>query len=149
MIATPGRLEDFLDRQLIHLSAVRVLILDEADRMLDMGFSDALNKIVSFVPKQRQTLMFSATMPPKIRELAKKILNRLENLEDADIKATVDKFSLNQLPLASLDQCDKLKASAQLVLHVSELPYTKIPSTIIPNRAISFAEVKMRTTIFP
>jgi len=50
------------------------LILDEADRMLDMGFSDDLNKIISFLPKQRQTLMFSATMPPKIRDLAKKTL---------------------------------------------------------------------------
>jgi len=74
IIATPGRLLAHLNMGYARFEKLQHLILDEADRMLDMGFSDDLNKIISFLPKQRQTLMFSATMPPKIRELAKKTL---------------------------------------------------------------------------
>src|SRR5437773_2397027 len=62
VVATPGRLEDYLDRRLFHFSALRVLILDEADRMLDMGFLPAIKRIVSILPKERQTMCFSATM---------------------------------------------------------------------------------------
>jgi superfamily II DNA/RNA helicase len=75
IIATPGRLIAHLNMGYVKLNDFKHLILDEADRMLDMGFSDDLNKIISFLPKERQTLMFSATMPPTIRTLAKKILN--------------------------------------------------------------------------
>jgi ATP-dependent RNA helicase RhlE len=75
IIATPGRLIAHLNMGYVKLNDFKHLILDEADRMLDMGFSDDLNKIISFLPKNRQTLMFSATMPPAIRTLAKKILN--------------------------------------------------------------------------
>jgi ATP-dependent RNA helicase RhlE len=74
IIATPGRLLAHLNMGYARFEKLQHLILDEADRMLDMGFSDDLNKIISYLPKQRQTLMFSATMPPKIRELAKKTL---------------------------------------------------------------------------
>lgn len=74
LIATPGRLVDLMDQGAAHLSSVEVLVLDEADRMLDMGFSEDIMKIVSYMPKERQTIMFSATLPPKIRELAKTIL---------------------------------------------------------------------------
>ncbi|MCI9244936.1 MAG: DEAD/DEAH box helicase [Alistipes sp.] len=74
VIATPGRMISHLQNSGIDLSRVECLILDEADRMLDMGFSDDIMKIVSYMPKERQTIMFSATLPPKIRELAKTIL---------------------------------------------------------------------------
>ena len=74
MIATPGRMIAHLQNSGVDLSHVEYLILDEADRMLDMGFSDDIMKIVSYMPKERQTIMFSATLPPKIRELAKTIL---------------------------------------------------------------------------
>ncbi len=74
VIATPGRMISHLQNSGIDLSHVECLILDEADRMLDMGFSDDIMKIVSYMPKERQTIMFSATLPPKIRELAKTIL---------------------------------------------------------------------------
>lgn len=80
IIATPGRLIAHLNMGYVKFDNIEHLILDEADRMLDMGFSDDLNKIVSFLPKTRQTLMFSATMPPKIRDLAKKILNDPEQI---------------------------------------------------------------------
>ena len=62
VVATPGRLEDFLDRGLIHFSNLKMLVLDEADRMLDMGFRPAIRRIVATLPKERQTLCFSATM---------------------------------------------------------------------------------------
>ncbi len=74
VIATPGRMISHIQNSGIDLSHVEHLILDEADRMLDMGFSEDIMKIVSYMPKSRQTLMFSATLPPKIRELAKTIL---------------------------------------------------------------------------
>src|ERR1700719_324925 len=62
VVATPGRLEDYLDRRLFHFNALRILILDEADRTLDMGFLPAIRRIVSILPKNRQTMCFSATM---------------------------------------------------------------------------------------
>ncbi len=74
VIATPGRMISHIQNSGIDLSHVECVILDEADRMLDMGFSDDIMKIVSYMPKERQTIMFSATLPPKIRELAKTIL---------------------------------------------------------------------------
>ncbi len=74
VIATPGRMISHLQNSGIDLSHVEYLILDEADRMLDMGFSDDILKIISYTPKNRQTLLFSATLPPKIRTLAKSIL---------------------------------------------------------------------------
>ena len=74
LVATPGRLLDLLGQGCLTLDAVRHFVLDEADRMLDMGFADDIMKIISYMPRERQTIMFSATLPPKIRELAKSIL---------------------------------------------------------------------------
>lgn len=74
IVATPGRLISHLNMGYVKFDAVKHLILDEADRMLDIGFFDDIIKIIEFLPKKRQTLMFSATMPPKIRQLASKIL---------------------------------------------------------------------------
>ena len=76
VIATPGRMISHLQNSGVDLSHVECLILDEADRMLDMGFSDDILKIISYLPRERQTVMFSATLPPKIRELAKSILRK-------------------------------------------------------------------------
>jgi ATP-dependent RNA helicase RhlE len=74
IIATPGRLIAHLNQGYVKFGTIKHLVLDEADRMLDMGFSDDLNRIISFLPADRQTLLFSATMPPKIRSLASRIL---------------------------------------------------------------------------
>lgn len=74
IIATPGRLIAMLQTGTIKFDHLQHLILDEADRMLDMGFFDDIVRIISYLPKERQTLLFSATMPPKIRQLANKIL---------------------------------------------------------------------------
>jgi len=70
VVATPGRAKDLLDRKDLNLSQISVVVLDEADRMLDMGFAKDLNYILSKVPKKRQSLLFSATMSPDIRNLA-------------------------------------------------------------------------------
>ncbi|MDL2330929.1 DEAD/DEAH box helicase [Odoribacter sp. OttesenSCG-928-A06] len=83
IIATPGRLITLLDMHDINLSEVKYFILDEADRMLDMGFFDDIMKIVKKLPEKRQTIMFSATMPPKIQQLAKNILHHYEEVKIA------------------------------------------------------------------
>lgn len=74
VVATPGKLISHLNLGYVKFDTIKFLILDEADRMLDIGFYDDIVKIISFLPKDRQTLMFSATMAPKIRTLASKIL---------------------------------------------------------------------------
>ncbi|RMG76731.1 MAG: DEAD/DEAH box helicase, partial [Bacteroidetes bacterium] len=78
VVATPGRLIAHLNMGYVKIDELQCLILDEADRMLDMGFMNDLTKIIQFLPKKRQTLMFSATMPDKIRRFAKQILNNPE-----------------------------------------------------------------------
>jgi len=75
VVATPGKLISHLNMGYVKMKELRYLILDEADRMLDMGFHDDIMKIISFLPVKRQTLMFSATMPPRILQLAKSILH--------------------------------------------------------------------------
>lgn len=74
IVATPGRLVDHLSRRSLALMNTEILVLDEADRMLDMGFAPQLNQILRFLPKDRQTLLFSATLPPDIQKLAGKYL---------------------------------------------------------------------------
>ncbi len=74
LIATPGRLVDHLKRGTVSLSATEILVLDEADRMLDMGFAPQLNEILRFIPKTRQTLFFSATLPSDIEKLSSRFL---------------------------------------------------------------------------
>lgn len=93
VIATPGRLIAHIQMGYVDLSKVRYFILDEADRMLDMGFYDDIMQIATKLPKERQTLMFSATMPPKIQQLAKSILT-----DPAEVKIAVSR------PTEKIDQ---------------------------------------------
>ncbi|MBP6611416.1 MAG: DEAD/DEAH box helicase, partial [Paludibacter sp.] len=86
VIATPGRLLSHINLYEIDFSAVKYFILDEADRMLDMGFFEDIMQVVNRLPKDRQTIMFSATMPPKIRQLAKTILN-----DPAEVKIAISR----------------------------------------------------------
>ncbi len=76
VVATPGRLIDHLERQNVVFDDLEVLVLDEADRMLDMGFAPQINRVVSDIPSYRQTLLFSATMPPEVEALARKYLRK-------------------------------------------------------------------------
>ena len=76
VVATPGRLIDHMERETVSFADLEILVLDEADRMLDMGFAPQLNRIVREVPAYRQTLLFSATMPPEVEALARKYLRK-------------------------------------------------------------------------
>jgi ATP-dependent RNA helicase RhlE len=91
IVATPGRLIDLLERKAVKISDVEVLILDEADQMLDMGFILALRKIVEMLPKERQTLFFSATLAPKIKQLSKQFLNNPVHVSVTPANTTAEK----------------------------------------------------------
>ncbi len=81
IVATPGRLEDYLSRKLVNLSGVKMLVLDEVDRMLDMGFKPAIKRIATHLPQQRQTLCYSATLSPAIGEVARLYLTNPVRIE--------------------------------------------------------------------
>lgn len=90
LIATPGRLLDLINQGFISLKTLEFFVLDEADRMLDMGFIHDIKRILPLLPKKRQTLFFSATMPPEIAKLANTILFQPEKVEVAPVSSTVD-----------------------------------------------------------
>jgi ATP-dependent RNA helicase RhlE len=81
IVATPGRLEDYLKRKMVKLDQIRVLVLDEVDRMLDMGFQPAIRRIVSAIPTERQTLCYSATLDAQIKEIARDYLTNPVRIE--------------------------------------------------------------------
>jgi ATP-dependent RNA helicase RhlE len=93
VVATPGRLIDHVQQRNINLSNVEILVLDEADRMLDMGFMPDVRQIMSLLPKKRQSLLFSATVPNAIKSLAASVLNSPVEVEVAKQNATADNIS--------------------------------------------------------
>lgn len=90
LIATPGRLLDLMNQGFIRLNHLKIFVLDEADRMLDMGFIHDVKKVISQLPQKRQTLFFSATMPPEIQNLANTILANPVKVEVTPVSSTVD-----------------------------------------------------------
>ncbi|HEY1735775.1 MAG TPA: DEAD/DEAH box helicase [Methylovirgula sp.] len=92
VIATPGRLLDLVEQRHAHLNSVQYLVLDEADRMLDMGFINDIRKIIAKLPRQRQSLLFSATMPKDIARLADEVLNAPVRVEVTPQVVTVDRI---------------------------------------------------------
>jgi ATP-dependent RNA helicase RhlE len=93
VIATPGRLLDHVEQKNVSLGQVQILVMDEADRMLDMGFLPDLQRIINMLPKQRQNLMFSATFSPEIKKLANSFLKDPVVIEVARSNATADKVT--------------------------------------------------------
>lgn len=93
LVATPGRLLDLMQQKLVSLNAIEIFVLDEADRMLDMGFINDVRKVIAVLPKQRQTLLFSATMPEAIQELADSILVSPVTVEVTPPATTVEKIT--------------------------------------------------------
>lgn len=91
IIATPGRLVDFLEQRAVNLATIQILVLDEADRMLDMGFAPQINKILRVIPKDRQTMLFSATIPPEIVGLARQHMKLPINIEIAPSGTAAEK----------------------------------------------------------
>jgi ATP-dependent RNA helicase RhlE len=107
LVATPGRLLDLIDQRALSLRELEILVLDEADQMLDLGFIHALKRIVSLVPPKRQTLFFSATMPKAIKELADKYLSNPAEVSVAPAATTVERIKqsvtmVNQAEKAAL-----------------------------------------------
>jgi superfamily II DNA/RNA helicase len=96
VVATPGRLLDLLKRNALTLSAISTLVLDEADRLLDLGFADELGRILHQLPAQRQSLLFSATFPPEVRELAEQILRAPFRFEGATTDTTAQPATIVQ-----------------------------------------------------
>ena len=91
LVATPGRLLDLVDQKAIRLDGIEILVLDEADQMLDLGFIHALRKLVALMPKERQTLLFSATMPGSIKDLSKQYLNNPAQVSVAPAATTAER----------------------------------------------------------
>ena len=101
LIVTPGRLLDLFDRGAVLLNDIKILVIDEADRMLDMGFIPDIEKIVSLLPSSRQTLLFSATMPPEIKRLTKKFLSNPKEVSvdpPTSSAQTVEQFLVQASP---------------------------------------------------
>lgn len=104
LIATPGRLIDLVNQKIVDLSHVSILVLDEADRMLDMGFIHDVKKIIAIVPVKKQTLFFSATMPPEISKLVQSLLVDPVEVEVTPASSTVDRI---QQSLYFVDKANK------------------------------------------
>ena len=109
LIATPGRLMDLFERGKILLTGCELLVIDEADRMLDMGFIPDIEFICDKLPDQRQTMLFSATMPPPIEKLAKKFLNNPQRIETARAATTNKDITAFKVPLKSRQKRDTLE----------------------------------------
>lgn len=108
IVATPGRLCDHLERGNIWLDFIQTLILDEADRMLDMGFSDQLSRITDQIPKTRQTLMFSATFPASIEKLARKVMHEPKEVRIGVAAEAAPKIEQRQIRLREEDKLNEL-----------------------------------------
>jgi len=94
IVATPGRLEDFLKRKLVRLEFIKILVLDEVDRMLDMGFQPAIARIASLLPAARQTLCYSATLEGAVKEVARKYLNNPTRVEIGSVLKPAENVEL-------------------------------------------------------
>ena len=110
LVATPGRLIDLMDQNAVDLSQVEFLVLDEADRMLDMGFWPSVRKIVAATPEKRQTLLFSATMSKDVLNQAKTLLNEPEYVEIAHKNLTADTVEQYIMPVSQTQKADLLQA---------------------------------------
>lgn len=108
VVCTPGRMIAHLNLQYVNLKYLKYLVLDEADRMLDIGFHDDIMKIISYLPDKRQSLLFSATIPQKIRELSKKILKHPREIN----------IAISKPP-------EKIKQSAYMVYEKQKIPLLK------------------------
>ncbi len=126
LVATPGRLLDLVQSNAVRLNGVDTFVLDEADRMLDMGFINDIRKIVAKLPKERQTLLFSATMPQDIAELAKQMLKDPAQVAVTPVATTAERI-------------------AQRIIHVDRGAKAKMLTDLIRNEPVNRALVFTRT----
>lgn len=125
LVATPGRLLDLMQQNIINISQIRILVLDEADRMLDMGFIHDVKKVIAKIPAQRQTLFFSATMAPEIRKLSDTILKEPVYVQVTPVASTAETVE------QTLYYVDK-KNKNPLLVHILKDP--AITSSIVFSR---------------
>jgi len=125
IIGTPGRLEDHLSQKSIDLSNVNCTILDEADQMLDIGFLPAVKRILGNTPKKRQTLLFSATMPPEIKKLVRDFMVKAVEVAVSIVAKPVEKINQKILMLNNVQKIDALKEIAQIRAGARLLVFTK------------------------
>ncbi len=118
VVATPGRLIDHLKRKSLKLDTTAALVLDEGDRMLDMGFAPQLEQILKFLPKERQTSLFTATLPDRVRKLADKYLRQPErinvgrtSLPVASIKQSVNELTVKEKDMRLIDELNGRRGS--------------------------------------
>lgn len=116
LVATPGRLIDVVEQGYLNLSMIEILVLDEADQMLDLGFIHALKKIVRMLPRKRQTLFFSATMPPSIRQLADQFLTDPATVSVVPQSTTAERVD------QSVIFCNQQEKQALLTMLVKDMP---------------------------
>lgn len=135
LVATPGRLQDLVNQGFINLKALEFFVLDEADRMLDMGFIHDIRRILKLLPAKRQTLFFSATMPPEIETLANSMLTHPEKVE-----VTLHRLRLTQSPNQSISL---RKREKDLLIHLLKNPAIK--SVLIFTRTKYGADKLART----
>lgn len=135
LIATPGRLLDLMNQRFISLRDINFFVLDEADRMLDMGFIHDVKKLIAVLPKNRQSLFFSATMPPAITQLANTILNNPVRVEVTPVSSTAE--TINQF-LYYVDKGNK----NDLLLHI--LDNKKIETALVFTRTKHGADKVVR-----
>ena len=126
LVATPGRLLDLINQRFVELKNIQILVLDEADRMLDMGFINDIKKILTKMPQKRQTLFFSATMPPEIQKLANTILVDPTKVEVTPVSSTAEKVS-------------------QAIYHVEKTKKKSLLISLLKDKAITTALVFTRT----
>lgn len=108
LIATPGRLLDLINQGYIYLDHLEIFVLDEADRMLDMGFIHDVRKLIRFLPSERQTLFFSATMPPQIVGLAQSLLHQPVKVEVTPVSSTAEKIDQQVYHVSGRDKLSLL-----------------------------------------
>lgn len=109
IIATPGRLQDFMDRSLADLRGIRMLVLDEADRMLDMGFLPAIRRIVAMVPTRRQTLCFSATMEQSVAHLVHEYMSEPVRVAVGSVLKPAESVQLTAIETRPAEKMDVLR----------------------------------------
>lgn len=131
IVGTPGRIQKHLDKKSLSLNHLQSLVLDEADRMLDMGFFDAIREIIMLCPKQRQTLLFSATYPMEIQQLAREFMHNPKRIVVEEVEAELD---IEQIFYESNHSKNKFALLKDLLLHY------KLTSTLI------FCNTKEQTT---
>jgi len=138
VVATPGRLLDILDKKQINLENLEFFVVDEADKMLDLGFEEELEKILENLPEKRQNLLFSATYPPKMQKIAKKITNNPITIEIENEEPTVDLIKQRAISI----NLENRSALLQKIL--KENNFSKVLVFMANNRAADNIAAKFR-----